>query len=86
VKEVSVLHERSFLIKIRYNLNTIDFITLDIIATKKNKEKCIDILHFKPKVAYTGKILTEKLKVKDWLSLCDSGLYHHDFYRTLSFE
>lgn len=37
VKEVSILHERPFLIEIRYNLNTIDFMTLDIIAIKKNK-------------------------------------------------
>jgi len=76
--------------KLKLNdLNTVDIITLDILALKKNKERCHDTQHFIPKFAYKGKIPTEKLKVKDLLSLCDNGLIpsmYHDFYRTLSFE
>lgn len=90
VKEISILHERPFLIEIKYDLSTMDFITLDILlAPKKNKARCHDTQHFIPKVAYKGKIPTEKQKIKDLLSLCDSGLIpsvYHDFYRSLNFE
>lgn len=54
VKEVSILHERPYLIEIKYSLDALDFVTLDILATKKNRETLYEQQHLAPKSQIIG--------------------------------
>lgn len=84
VKVISTSFEKPFILNINYRLDAdSNFITLNIIL-KKNRGR--HTAHCAPKKAYTDKIPTDKLKLKDLLSLCDKGLIpsiYHDFYHSL---
>lgn len=83
VKEVTVSFEKPFELSIKYNLNSPDFIQMNMI-NKKQKGRYQN--HNKPQKPYKGKIPIEKSKFNDLLSLCSMGLiptFYHDFYKSL---
>jgi len=83
VKEVFVSFESPFDLCLKYDLNSTDFIHVNIL---KSKQRGRYQPHNKPSKAYKDKLPIEKAKHNDLLSLCSMGLIpstYHSFYKDL---
>lgn len=84
IKELMVTSEKPFILNIKYNLTSNNFITMNFKNKKRiGRHQTRSI----PTQAYTEKLPIEKAKLKDLLSLCEMGLVpltYHDFYKSLN--
>lgn len=79
-----VTYDKPFILSIKYNLTSPDFIIIDI---KQKKQKGRYQSRCYPVQAYTEKIAIDKAKYNDLLSLCEMGLIpttYHEFYKSLT--
>lgn len=84
IKEIMVTFDKPFILSIKYNLTSPDFIIIDIKQKKQKgryQPRCL------PVQAYTEKIAIDKAKYNDLISLCEMGLIpttYHTFYKSLT--
>jgi len=79
-----VTYDKPFILSIKYNLTSLDFIIIDMKQKKQKgryQSRCL------PVQAYTEKIAIDKTKYNDLLSLCKMGLIpttYHEFDKSLT--
>lgn len=86
IKELSVNFEYPHSLQIKYNLNSTDFIQINLIKKGQRGRHYNIIKRLVPIAAYTKQLSVEEAKIKDLISLCKNGLIpktYHAFYENL---